>query len=142
MVLNPKQMVSGIEKNIDKISKIVGLIQPGLDNVVDSVQKILSGQVHFPAEGVISQFKDLPDVTMAVRVAVMGYLAGEVGIQPIAKYGKLAFKGGLGYLIGRFVNHMMWAVSHGDVTGVRFPKPYGETGLLPGIAMKLPENLY
>ncbi|MCK5609284.1 hypothetical protein KAR91_45850 [Candidatus Pacearchaeota archaeon] len=134
MVLNPKTMISSLEKNVDKISKIVGLIQPGVDGLVDSIQRMFSGQIHFPVEGVLQAYTSLPEVQAAIKAAIIGYLAGEAGVAPFSKYGKLIYKGAGGFLVGRGINHIAYHITHGDVTGVRFPKGAGSPAL--------PTNLY
>lgn len=115
--MNLDNIVSKIQSNSDKLGTILGFTtgsMNGFNDVVSSIENIMSGHIHMPdLAAAFQSIGNEPFVKSGVMVAIGGYILKEVDLNPtLNKIGTMAEKGGIGYAIGAVINKLLWSSTH------------------------------
>lgn len=116
--MNINGITSAITKNADLLGGILGFTTGsthGLADIESSIENLLAGQVHIPdVKNMIRSYLDQPYFKNGLMLYGVGWLATELKIPFLSKYGKAIQNFGSAYAIGSFLNMLIWSMTHAD----------------------------
>ena len=116
--MNIKGITSALTKNADLLGGVLGFATGsthGWSDVESSFENLLSGQVHIPdMKNMIRSYLGQPYFKNGLILYGVGWLAKELKVPFLAKYGNAIKKFVGAYAWGSFLNMLLWSCTHGE----------------------------
>jgi len=116
--MNINSITSEITKNADLLGGILGFTTGsthGWGDVESSIENLFAGQVHIPdMKTAIRSYLGQPYFENGLILYGVGWLAKELKVPFIAKYGNAMQKFGGAYAWGSLLNMLLWSMTHSE----------------------------
>lgn len=118
MNVNMKGIVGKLAKNADLAGGLLGFLTGsthGIGDVESSITNIMAGQVHIPdVKTMLDSYLGQPYFKNALYLYLFGWVAKELKLPVVGKYGKAIEKFATAYGAGSFMNMLLWSSTHSD----------------------------
>ena len=119
--MNLGGITSKLTSSIPKLASIGGFVLSsptwtgnGLNELMSSLENLLSGQVHIPDFTAITDYAKSPEAKQLLFAYVGGMIAGELNIAGTGKYGKVLTKGAENYAMAAIAKRILYLSTHAN----------------------------